>query len=321
MMAAGIVARGRGRWQTGALRRTGKGRDAEAADRGVLLGVGPGRQVDMLEGARLVEIGEQAHGPAQVDALWDIVDRSLGIGRARRKRAVGRLVFLQRDAQPSQAVLAGRPAGRFPHRADRRGTSCRSVMPMMAMTTSNSTSVKALQGAAVGVLSDYTVAAGESHASGAFRNDHLAALPGPLVGIVRVIGLDADRAAIGLAGDFVHADRDRGAVAPADVLRGNVPGFAAVVGFGGKPCRGPLDARLGQPTRLDLPGLQFDRLPLRRRSASGPKGRSSSPRPCRSAPRPSPRLGCLSAWHVPDLAKGRATQRCNGLHGVWRRLS
>ena len=78
MVAAGIVARGRGRLQSGALRGTGKGGDAQAADGGVLLGVGPGRQIDLLEGARLVEIREQGHGPTQVDALRDIVDRSLG---------------------------------------------------------------------------------------------------------------------------------------------------------------------------------------------------------------------------------------------------
>ena len=78
MMAAGIVARRRGRLQAGPLRWADESRDAEAADRGVLLGIGPGRQIDLLERARLIEIGKQVDRPTQLDFLRDIVDRSLG---------------------------------------------------------------------------------------------------------------------------------------------------------------------------------------------------------------------------------------------------
>ena len=55
-------------------------------------------------------------------------------------------------------------------------------------------------------------------------------MSGPLERIGRVIGLNADGAAIGLAGDVVHADYDHRAVASAEVLCGNVPGLAAVAG-------------------------------------------------------------------------------------------
>ena len=137
-------------------------------------------------------------------------------------------------------------------------------MPIMAITTNSSTSVKALRrNFMVWVLSLSPLAPWERvRVRVRDSNDHLTLLSGAKIGIVRVIGLDTDRAAIGLAGNVLHVNRDRRGVASAKVLCGNIPGFAAIVGLGGKACHGPLDGRLGQPACLDLAGLQFHRLPL-----------------------------------------------------------
>ena len=121
--------------------RAGEQVHVDRPHRGVLRAIGPADKIDVLEGDVLLNVGEQLHQPADMIALRQVVDRTLGLDRPRRQRPLGRLIILQGNADLGELVwhfdrLAASLTAMI------AGNNMPIRMPIMVITTNNSTRVK-----------------------------------------------------------------------------------------------------------------------------------------------------------------------------------
>ncbi len=86
------------------------------ANRSVFLGVSTQRQIGLLEGRLLLEVGQEVNQPADMVALRDIVDRPFRVGRPRRQRKMRGLITRQRRAELRHVAYATRPPRRLARR-------------------------------------------------------------------------------------------------------------------------------------------------------------------------------------------------------------